>query len=328
MRMRVLFHNNCFDGACSASLFTRFHKECIGGASEYQYLGMMHKSGVQYQDSDFLRVEDGDENAIVDFKYFNDPRLTWWFDHHQSAFMTESDRAHFDLQQANGSTSMRQFFDPLYISCAGFIAHIGATKFGFQTEPLKDLIYWANLIDGAKYESAQSAVEMHAPAMKLTMIIEATKDATLIPRLIPMLTEVPFAEILEEPWIASQLGPLMEQHQRAIEVIRERATLKDGVVSFDLTDLPLEGYNKFIPYYLYPEATYTVGLTRPSGRTKISVGTNPWTTIPADSLANIANICERYGGGGHARVGAISFPRDGVAAAREAATVVIHELQR
>lgn len=324
MHMRVLFHNNCFDGACSASLFTRFHRECVGTASQYSYLGQMHKAGRQFDDVDFS----GDENAIVDFKYYNSPKLTWWFDHHQSAFMTAEDRVHFDAQQADGSRAMRHFFDPNFISCTGFIAKIASTKFGMNIEPLKDLIYWANLIDGAKYESAKSAVELEAPAMKLTLIIEAAKGDT-ITRLIPLLTEMPFDQILQQDFVASQLAPLLADHGHAIEVIRERGRLIDDIITFDLTDTDVEGYNKFIPYYLHPETNYTVGLTHPSGRTKISVGTNPWTTSPDSKLANIASICEKYGGGGHARVGAISFPStvEGVEAARTAAKEVIAMLQ-
>ena len=42
-----------------------------------------------------------------------------------------------------------------------------------------------------------------------------------------------------------------------------------------------------------------------SFRTKVSVGSNPWATEPVKH--NLATICERYGGGGHPRVGAISF---------------------
>jgi hypothetical protein len=324
VNLRVLFHNNCFDGACSASLFTRFHRECIGTASEFSYLGMMHKAGVQFEDSDFA----GDENAIVDFKYSPSPKLTWWFDHHQSAFMSPEDRAHFDAQQADGSHTMRHFFDPLFISCTGFIAKVASEKFGFSVKGLEDFIYWANLIDGAKYESAQSAVEMQEPAMKLTMIFEVAKG-DLIPRVIPMLTERPFEEVLKLDFVAEQFAPLYAQHQRAIQVIRERGVVDDGVISFDLTDTEVEGYNKFIPYYLHPEATYTVGLTRPKGRVKVSVGTSPWTKVPEKKLANIAAICERYGGGGHARVGAMSFPPDesGLAEARAAAATVLRELQ-
>ena len=71
---------------------------------------------------------------------------------------------------------MRQFFDPKYTSCTGWIAHVAETKFGMDVMPFAELIYWANIVDGAKYESAKSAVEMAEPAMKLTMVIESAPD--------------------------------------------------------------------------------------------------------------------------------------------------------
>jgi hypothetical protein len=123
------------------------------------------------------------------------------------------------------------------------------------------------------------------------------------------------------------LGPLMEQHWAGLELIKKRGMCKGGVISFDITDQPTEGYNKFIPYYVWPEGTYTVGLSKSSFRTKVSVGTNPWTTRPAGALANIAEICERYGGGGHARVGAISFPVDREDEARAAVKEIVEELR-
>ena len=70
------------------------------------------------------------------------------------------------------------------------------------------------------------------------------------------------------------------------------------MITFDITDQPTEGYSKFIPYYLHPEATYIVGLSKSSFRVKISVGTNPWTKKPVEELVNLAAICERYGGEG------------------------------
>ena len=65
-----------------------------------------------------------------------------------------------------------------------------------------------------------------------------------------------------------------------------------------------------------------MGLSRSSFRTKVAVGTNPWTRLPDAELANIAEICERYGGGGHASVGAISFPPEKVDDARKAASEI------
>jgi len=320
---RVFYHDKCFDGACSASVFTRFHRECIKTASEFSYHGLVHRAGALFNENDFI---DG-ENAIVDFKYSASKKVTWWFDHHLSAFLTPADQADYERGQADGSETMRKFYDPSYTSCTGFIMDVAANKFGFRTEGLEELRYWADIVDGAKYESATVAVEMAAPAMKLTAVIESTQDDTLVKRLIPLLTEMPLQEVLDQAFVQELLGPLMERHWAGLELIKSRASLDKGVITFDITDHPTEGYNKFIPYYLFPEGTYNVGLSKSSFRTKVSVGTNPWTTLPAEKLANLAEICERYGGGGHARVGAVSFPPDREDDARKAAGEIAAELR-
>ncbi len=326
--MRVFYHDHCFDGACSASLFTRFHRECIGGATGYEYRGLVHRAGALFEESEFAA---DDENAIVDFKYSSSPRVTWWFDHHLSAFLSAGDEALFRREQAVGeggeSRSMRKFFDPSYVSCTGWIAHVASTSFGMDIGPLRDLIYWANIVDGAKYESAEAAVEMREPAMRLTMVIESSTEDEVVKRIIPLLTEMSLQEVLDQPFVQELVGPLMERHRAGIELIRSRAEVDGGVIAFDITDQPNEGYNKFIPYYLLPEGTYNVGLSRSSFRTKVAVGTNPWTTRPAEELVNLAAICERYGGGGHARVGAISFPPDRGEAAKRAAEEIVAELR-
>jgi hypothetical protein len=167
---------------------------------------------------------------------------------------------------------------------------------------------------------------MKEPAMKLTMVIEATQDPALTPSLIPLLASRSMAQIIQEPLVANLLPALLERHQRSIEIMRGRTECKDGTVYFDVTDYDLEGYNKFIPYYLNPGSTYSVGLSKSSFRTKVSVGSNPWA--PAEPKVNLAKICERYGGGGHARVGAISFPPNKFDVARAAALDIVAELRQ
>jgi hypothetical protein len=323
LRVRVFYHDKCFDGACSASLFTRFHRECIAQDASYEYHGLVHRAGALFDESEFT----GDENAIVDFKYSASPKITWWFDHHQSAFLTPEDHQHYIACQQNPACGGRKFFDPDYTSCTSFLAHIASTLFGFDTAPVAELIHWANIVDGALYESPESAVEMPAPAMKLTLIIEATQDPAFIPRLIPLLTEMPLAEVLAQPFVASLLPPLLERHKESLELIRSRSEERDGTIFFDITDRPLEGFNKFIPYYLHPQATYSIGLSKSSFRTKVSVGSNPWTKADPAKMVNLAKVCERYGGGGHARVGAISFPPDQADQARVAAAEIVAELR-
>ncbi len=323
MRVRVFYHDKCFDGACSASLFTRFHRECVAANATYEYHGLVHRAGALFDESEFT----GDENAIVDFKYSASPKITWWFDHHQSAFLTPQDHQHFLACQKDPVCGARKFFDPKYTSCTSFLAHIGAARYGFNTAPVAELIHWADIVDGALYESPESAVEMAAPAMKLTLIIESNQDPVFIPRLIPLLTSLPLAEVLSQPFVADLLPPLLERHAEALELIRSRAEERDGTIFFDITDHPLEGFNKFIPYYLYPNATYSIGLSKSSFRTKVAVGSNPWTKADPATMVNLAQVCERYGGGGHARVGAISFPPDQEEKARVAAAEIVAELR-
>jgi hypothetical protein len=304
-------------------LFTRFHRERIAQGASYEYQGLVHRAGALFDESDFT----GDQNAIVDFKYSSSPRITWWFDHHQSAFLTEQDHQSFLACKRDPECGGRKFFDPAYTSCTGFLAHIASTRFGFDIAPVADLIHWADIVDGAKYESPESAVEMAAPAMKLTLIIESTQDKEFIPRLIPLLTEMSLSEVLAQPFVAPLLPPLLERHKQALDLIRSRADERDGTIYFDITDHPLEGFNKFIPYYLYPNATYSIGLSKSSFRTKVAVGSNPWTKADPEKMVNLAQVCERYGGGGHARVGAISFPPDREDEARKAAEEIVARLR-
>ena len=316
MNVRVFYHDRCFDGACSAALFTRFYRERIRDDVQFEYMGLLHRAGALFNEDDFI----GDENAIVDFKYSSSRKITWWFDHHESAFLTPEDAEHFERD-----TSNRKFYDPGFKSCTRFLAMIAEQRFGFKTESMAEVIHWAEIIDGAMYENAKTAVEMAEPAMKLTMVIESAQEPDFGARLIPLLETVPLAQILSDPLIAPRLEPLLERHQRSIEVLRQRSECKDGAVFFDLTDLEMEGYNKFIPYYLHPECTYSVGLSRSNFRNKVSVGSNPWTK--RDDLVNLAKICERYGGGGHARVGAISFDVSKGEEARKAAREIVAELR-
>jgi hypothetical protein len=316
LKVRVFYHDKCFDGASSAALFSRFYRERIRNDVEFVFSGLLHRAGALFNEADF----DGDENAIVDFKYSSSPKITWWFDHHQSAFLTPEDAAHFEQGQSN-----RKFYDPDFKSCTSFIAAVAEQRFGFNPAPVADLVHWTDIIDGAMYPDAHTAVEMREPAMKLTMVIESAQQHDFVPRLITLLAYKPLAQILEEPFIAPLLPPLLERHRCSIAVLGERIESKDGTIFFDVTDHDLEGYNKFVPYYLHPESIYSVGLSKSSFRVKVSVGSNPWA--PSEPVVNLAKVCERYGGGGHARVGAISFDVTQQEAARKAAAEIVQELR-
>lgn len=317
MKLRLLYHGHCFDGVASAATFTRFYKEKIHPEAQIEYTGLLHRPGTLFD----LDMFDGDENAIVDFKYAASERLTWWFDHHESAFLTPEDEAHF-----RADTSGTKFVDPTRKSCTEFIADVTSARFGFNAEPLKNLVEWAHIIDGALYESPAQCVELKEPALQLMQVIEADPDDSFIEQVIRELVDKPLQEVATSEEVQRRFRPILKQHLETLETIRRKASLANRVVQFDLVDEGYEGFNKFIPYYLYPDATYTVALTRGTLRTKISVGSNPWAPVPRTH--NIAKICERYGGGGHAVVGAISFRPDEVERGRAAMKEIVAKLSQ
>ena len=100
------------------------------------------------------------------------------------------------------------------------MAHIAQEKFGFDPRPVAELIHWADIIDGAKFESPQQAVELAEPAMKLTMAIESTNDNDFLPTLIPYLVREPLAKVIQEPFVAALIPPLLDRHRRSIEILR------------------------------------------------------------------------------------------------------------
>ena len=317
MRVRVFYHDHCFDGAASAAYFSRFLEGAFYPDAEFVFTGLAHRASQLFDESLF----DSDENAIVDFKYSSSPKVTWWFDHHQSAFLTPQDAEHFRQDQSG-----KKLYDPSYKSCTLFICTVARERFGYEAPDLEQLVHWANIIDGAQYKDAKSAVELGAPAMKLTLVIEAAKGSDIVHRIIRWMRCRPLEEIVAEPEIQELYRPLYERHLNSIDLIRSRAHQQNGVLFFDLTGYEMEGYNKFIPYYLFPDSTYTVSVSPSSFRTKVSVGSNPW--VDGELKHNLATICERYGGGGHARVGAISFEPGELEKAREVAAEIVEELKR
>jgi hypothetical protein len=316
MRVRILYHDHCFDGAASAAFFSRFIEAKFHPGAEFAFTGLAHRADQLFEASMF----DGDENAIVDFKYSTDPRLTWWFDHHQSAFLTPEDQEHF-----RADTSGRKMYDPSFRSCTKYIATVARERFGFDAPDLVELVEWADVIDGARYTDAKEAVELRAPATQLTLVIEGVKGSDIVQKIIRLMRTTKLREIMKDPEIESVYSTLYERHVRSIDIIAKQSSCQNGVVFFDLVGHDLEGYNKFIPYYLFPQSTYTVSVSTSSFRTKVSVGSNPWSLKPV--TFNLATICERYGGGGHPKVGAISFPIGAIDEARKAAGEIAQELR-
>jgi hypothetical protein len=318
MRLKVLYHGNCFDGCASAALFARFFVEREGGRLDaVAFAPLHHGQGDPFPKEAF----DADVNACVDFRFSASPALHWWFDHHASAFPTPADRAAFERDPTG-----QKFWDPAAPSCTGFVARTLAERLGWRADDLAELVRWADVIDAARFETPAQAVRLAEPALRIMTLLEATKDPQVPTRVIEAMQHRPLAEIAAEPWITAPLAPVLDRHRAAIDVVRRLARVDGPVVTVDLADSGIESANKFIAYDLFPDAAYTVVVTRDPKRAKVSVGSNPWArpVRPHD----ISKLCERYGGGGHPVVGAVSLGPDRLDDARRIAGEIATALKK
>jgi hypothetical protein len=297
MRVHVLHHGHCFDGIASAALFCAFLRQ-REPAARFVLVPKLHALGDPFEPADFA----ADVVACVDFRYSADPRLHWWFDHHRSAFQLPGQREHFEADRSG-----RKFYDPSAPSCTGFVARVTAERFGFDPSPHAELVRWAELVDTAAFTDPAMPVLLREPALQLMTFAEHNGDRAHLARFVDDLLQHPLVEIAASDYVQQALAPVLARHQADIELLRERCRLRGGVVEYDLLDQPPRIYNKFIAYFHHPHARYVVGTSMgPDGKPKLTAGYNPWLP-PHAREHGLADLCERFGGGGHPFVGGVSF---------------------
>ncbi|NRA34522.1 MAG: hypothetical protein HRU17_14380 [Polyangiaceae bacterium] len=317
MKILVATHGHCFDGLASAALFTRMLQNIEGARAKFEYVGCGYGSGQSNATANALC---GDQNAILDYRFSPSEKLTWYFDHHRTAFANDDDHSVFEKNSDNG----RFFFDADCTSCTKLIAQTATEKFGMDLTPLNALIDWADRVDSANFRSPDEAIDRSDPLMRLVTVVEHYGDDAFLNRFVPDLLRKPLDEIANSGYVTKRYRPLGKKHEHFVERVKSRAQIRGRVVLVDLTDALLETIGKFVTYALYPDSMYSVVVARLKNGAKISVGFNPWAGHTLD--CDISAICARYGGGGHPVVGGIAFPGDQLERAKQVATDICNEL--
>ena len=312
----VASHGHCFDGLSSAVLFTRLMQERGMKQAKFEYKACGYGMNQQRSEEKLLV---GDENAVLDYRFSTSPKLTWYFDHHRTAFPSETERAAFDAAH-----NPQFFFDAAYSSCTKLIADTAQKQYGFSDPKLDPLVRFADIVDSARFETPEQAIDRSDPLMRLVSVVEHYGDDGFYQLLVPELLQKPIGEVAASTAISDRYKPLGKKHERFVERVRETSVVQGRVVFADMTDAVLESVGKFVTYALFPRSVYSVLVGVLKGGPKISVGYNPWSGQPLD--VDISAICARYGGGGHPVVGGISFAANEVERARLVASEIAKEL--
>jgi len=317
MQVVVATHGHCLDGLASAVVFSRLIRKTEGEATTFTYRGCGYGDG-QLVPSE--AVLSGDQNVILDYRFYPIERLTWYFDHHRTAFVKPEDRALYESRVPTG----RYHFDAECPSCTKLVAEVAQQRFGVDTSDLADLVHWANVMDSAAFDGPEQALDRTNPVLRLAAVVERHGDDGFLHAIVPELETKPLLDVARSEIVERRYAKLGAQHERFVQMVKERATRRGRVVFVDLTDEPTETIGKFVTYALYPDAVYSVIIGQTRRGVKISVGYNPWCGTPRD--ADISAICARYGGGGHPVVGAVAFEKKDVERAREVARSISTEL--
>ena len=141
-----------------------------------------------------------------------------------------------------------------------FICAVACERLGFRAPDLDDLVNWSLIIDGAQYPDARTAVELGAPAMKLTLVIEAAKGSDIVQKIIGWMQRRQLSEIIAEPEIRRSTSRSTSATWNQSTSSRTARAQTTAWCSSTWPGYDMEGYNKFIPYYLFPDC-YTVSVS-------------------------------------------------------------------
>ncbi|MSP26340.1 MAG: hypothetical protein EXR75_14525 [Myxococcales bacterium] len=311
----VAAHGHCFDGLVSAAMFTHLRSALSQSSLRFRYLSCGYGPNMQTIPQKWLS---GDENAIVDFRYTPTDKLTWYFDHHITAFASDIERDHAL------AGSQRFFYDAACTSCTKLIARVGQERFGVRFDRFAELCQWADKIDSAQFASAIEAIDKSSPVMQLSAVIEQHGDADFYQLVAPQLLEVPVEEVALSAKVQALWAPIAAATERTQARIERVLEQRDDVAYVDLHTETMQAGGKFVTYAIAPECVYSVAVIRMRQHFKISVGYNPWCNKPRRH--DIAAICQRHGGGGHPVVGAVSLPLDRLPETLKLARDIVEEL--
>jgi hypothetical protein len=308
--MKVYFHRACFDGIASAVTATALLERTLGETS-FEFLPVDYSIRAEWE-----AMPLADHSCVVDFLYH--PSATYWWDHHATTFVSSKAREDYRKRK-----SQYVAWDPEAPSCAGFIYRAARGRCPLQRH-LEDTIRWADKLDAATYDSPDEAVRQLSPARLIALSFVVEDTPIYYDFLIRSLLRTTVEEVASTTWCRVLCDEAKRRYELGIELFRRTSSYEAGTVLYDIT-VRDEIIDRMIPYYLYPQADYSLGIVRTNDRSaKITCNANPWRR---PSGPHIGEIFARYGGGGHRDVGS-ALSRDGGLDPRLAMAEIAHELLR
>ena len=309
---QLYFHSPCFDGIVSGVLAWDF-------LETQQNWSIEEFHAVNYQSkSEWLSTKLGPNAAVLDFLYHPDARF--WADHHSTTFLTDGAKRDFENRR-----SRWLMYDKRSGSCALLLWKHFLTSFGYRNQRYQNLVEWADRIDSARYVSVEQAIFGMEPALQINLSLAGEDGSEYCINLLELLKYKTLEYVAALPEVRERSGhaeSLIREGMRRF--VKDSRLEPDGIVVYvvDSTNVII---SRYAPYYVFPNARYSVGLVVSPDGASIRAMRNPWLEFPSLPLGEIFS---RFGGGGHQRVGALIFPSERVTEARPILDRILSEMRR
>ncbi|MBL9023348.1 MAG: hypothetical protein JNL21_14205 [Myxococcales bacterium] len=320
---QILTHGYCFDGLVSAALATHLVRQLHREVTRFGYRSCGYGPRLKQIPQAWLG---GAVNVLCDFRYVESPRLSYYFDHHATAFASRGEETAARERVARSKGARHLVFDPTYGSCAKLMADTMRETFGVDMRHLTDLVAWADKVDAARFDDPEEAFFARAPALVLADVAEHHGSSAYVGQLAPRLLAHPLEALAASEDVRALASPIAEEKARYLALVRQAGKRFGDVVLVDLAESGARPAGKFATYVAFPDCTYSVALLRTQDQLKVGVGYNPWSGKPRRH--DVAALCKREGGGGHAVVGAATFAFADIDRARQAAHRIVEQLGR
>jgi hypothetical protein len=185
-------------------------------------------------------------------------------------------------------------------------------------------VNWAERIDAARYHSVTEVIESTSPALRLNLGLTLGDTADYSITLVGLLRRHTLEEAAQLPEPRRRYEHVRVLVDDGLSRFKRVAHIEDdGIVVFDV-DGTRTFVSRYAPFYFFPEARYSIGIVRMESGVKLTAMRNPWHEFPSPPLGKIA---EKFGGGGHHRIGSINLRGDQVAPAQTVLAKFLEEIR-
>ena len=305
----LYFHQACFDGIVSATL-ARVTLENEGWAFT-KFIPVGYEVRRKWPKQALSSPA-----AVVDFLYHK--QADFWADHHPTAFLTPSLRRHFLARRERQCL----FYDDRAGSCAGLLwrALLGRIP---CPDRYRDAVQWAEKIDTAHYASVDEAIWGSSPALKIRQSLMMNADLDYHVYLLTQMESGDLQHIAQRPPVRDRYQEMNRRISAGLERVKSEASLDGDVAVIETHSSDRDIVSRYAPYYYFPKARYSVAALRSDSGIRITAMRNPWMDFKS---IPIGKLLEKFGGGGHERVGSVLIPHDS-AKAHQIVNVLTREMQ-